>query len=124
MQACQYTSMFNLAARPVTLLAERRNTISVRVYERLREAIVTTEFKPGARISESDVAEALSVSRTPVREAFVRLFEESLIEVSPQTGTRVSLISAERVRQSVFVRSSIECAALRLHAEEPTPRRL
>jgi DNA-binding GntR family transcriptional regulator len=124
MQACQYTGMLDLAARPITLLSERRNTISARVYERLRTAIVTTEFKPGTRISEADAAEALSVSRTPVREAFVRLFEEGLIEVSPQTGTRVSLISPERVRQAIFVRSSIECAALRLHAQNPSSRQM
>jgi DNA-binding GntR family transcriptional regulator len=120
MEACQYAGMFDPMVRPVVLLSERRNTISTRVHARIHEAIVTTEFKPGTRISEADLAEALSVSRTPVREAFVRLFEEGLIEVSPQTGTRVSLINPERVRQAVFVRSSIECAALRQHAQAPT----
>jgi GntR family transcriptional regulator, rspAB operon transcriptional repressor len=111
--------MSMLAARPIAL-SERRNTISVRVYERLREAIVTTEFKPGARISEADLGQSLSVSRTPVREAFVRLFEEELIEISPQTGTRVSLIDPERVRQGIFVRSSVECAAIRTHYSTPS----
>ena len=123
-RACQYTGMSDLAARPIALLAERRNTISARVYDRLREAIVTSEFKPGTRISEADLAETLSVSRTPVREAFVRLFEEGLIEISPQTGTRVSLINPERVRQAVFVRTSIECTALRLHTQTPTERQI
>jgi DNA-binding GntR family transcriptional regulator len=112
--------MSALAARPIALAPERRNTVAARVYEELREAIVTAALKPGARVAEAELADTLAVSRTPVREAFVRLIEEGLIEVSPQTGTRVSLVGVERIRQAVFVRASLEGGAVRTPVAEPS----
>lgn len=111
--------MVAVATRPLSLVPERRNTVAARVYAELREAIVTTALKPGIRVAEADLADSLGVSRTPVREAFVRLVEEGLIEVSPQTGTRVCLVGVERIRQAVFVRTSLEGGALRSPAVEP-----
>jgi DNA-binding GntR family transcriptional regulator len=112
--------MVLLAARPIPAASERRNTVAARVYEAIREAIVTAALKPGARISEADLAESLAVSRTPIREAFVRLFEEGLIEISPQTGTCVSRVGVERVRQAIFVRASLEGGAARARAAVPS----
>jgi len=91
---------------------ERRNTISAKAYAELREAIITARILPGAGLAETDVAQAMGVSRTPVREAFARLFDEGLIEISPQTGTRVSLIDMTRVREAVFIRSTLESAVI------------
>jgi DNA-binding GntR family transcriptional regulator len=111
--------MVAFAARPIPLAPERRNTVAARVYAELREAIVTTALKPGQRVAEAELADSLGVSRTPVREAIVRLVEEGLIEVSPQTGTRISLVGLERIRQAVFVRASLEGGAVRRPAAEP-----
>lgn len=108
--------MLNLTSLTAADQPERRNTISAKALVELREAIVTARIKPGAGLSETDVAQAMNISRTPVREAFARLFEEGLIEISPQTGTRVSLIDMARVREATFIRSTLESAVI-AHAE-------
>lgn len=113
--------MLKLKAPLFADVNERRNTISARAYEELREAIITARLRPGAYISETDVAQSLGISRTPVREAFIRLFDEGLIEISPQTGTRVSLIDMRRVREAVFIRSTLESAVLASSDVKPEP---
>src|SRR3954469_10910625 len=97
----------------------RRNgaRAGVVVYDRLREAIVSTELQPGQLISEHELAEALGGSRTPVREAVARLRDDQLVEVVPQLGTYVSRISVSGVDDAQFLREALECSAVRLAAE-------
>jgi DNA-binding GntR family transcriptional regulator len=97
-------------------LVERATGGSARdqVYLALREAIVSAELEPGRRLSENELAERLGVSRTPVREALVRLRDERLVAIVPQLGTFVTLISTEGVADAAFVREALECAAIRL----------
>ena len=78
------------------------------VYQSLRNEIVTMELKPGTVISTQDIASKLDVSRTPVREAFIRLQGECLLEISPQKATVVSRIDYRRVRQERFIREALE----------------
>ncbi len=86
------------------------------VYAALREAIVSAELAPGRKLSENELAERLGVSRTPVREALVRLRDERLVAIVPQLGTFVTLISDDGVADAAFVREALECAAARLAA--------
>ncbi len=86
------------------------------VYAALREAIVSAELVPGRKLSENELAERLGVSRTPVREALVRLRDERLVAIVPQLGTFVTLISDDGVADAAFVREALECAAARLAA--------
>ena len=81
-------------------LSDRASGGSARdqVYAALREAIVSAELEPGRRLSENELAERLGVSRTPVREALVRLRDERLVAIVPQLGTFVTLISTARRR--------------------------
>jgi DNA-binding GntR family transcriptional regulator len=88
-----------------------------RVYTALREAIVSTELKPGRQLSENELADLLGVSRTPVREALVRLRDERLVAIVPQLGTFVTLISPQAVADAGFVREALECSAVRLAAD-------
>ncbi|MCM2477719.1 GntR family transcriptional regulator [Rhizobium sp. CG5] len=104
--------MLTFNAPSSTKLPARRNTISAGAYSALREAIITARILPGASLSETEVAQAMRISRTPVREAFTRLLDEGLIEISPQTGTRVCLIDMARVREAVFIRSTLESAVI------------
>lgn len=104
--------MLTFNAPSSTSMPVRRNTISANAYTELREAIITARILPGAGLSETEVSQAMGISRTPVREAFTRLFDEGLIEISPQTGTRVSLIDMARVREAVFIRSTLESAVI------------
>ncbi|MEA2304574.1 MAG: GntR family transcriptional regulator, rspAB operon transcriptional repressor [Solirubrobacteraceae bacterium] len=100
-------------------LSERTSGASARerVYAVLREAIVSAELEPGRRLSENELGERLGVSRTPIREALVRLRDERLIVIAPQLGTFVTLISTGGVGDAHFIREALECSAIRLAAE-------
>lgn len=88
-----------------------RERISDRVYAELAAAIRDLRIPPGASLSETDLAERLHVSRTPLREAIARLVETGLVTVVPQVGTRVEPIRLHDVEQAQFVRESLEMAA-------------
>lgn len=90
------------------------------VFQHLRDKIVRGEWVPGRRLSENEVARSLGVSRTPVREAFIRLRQESLIRVYPQSGTVVSPIDLAEVADSQFLRETLECRTAALAAEACT----
>jgi GntR family transcriptional regulator, rspAB operon transcriptional repressor len=82
------------------------------VYLTLREEIVSARLAPGLRLSESELAAELGVSRTPIREALARLRDERLVAIVPQLGTFATLISPQAVADAEFVREALECAAI------------
>ena len=84
------------------------------VYLQLKEQILTLTLLPGSALSELDMAAAFQVSRTPVRESFVRLAQEGLVQVLPQRGTFVSLIDADHALEARFMREQLERAVARL----------
>ena len=77
-------------------------------YRLLRYNIMSLQILPGAAINEGELAELLNVSRTPIREAVLMLKDESLIEVYPQSGSKVSLIDVDILKEGFFLRSTIE----------------
>nr|WP_269748801.1 GntR family transcriptional regulator [Lysinibacillus timonensis] len=87
------------------------------MYETLKDKIIKLELKPGQIVSEKEISELLNVSRTPVREAFVRLAQEELLEVYPQRGTFISLIDLDYVEEVRFIRELLERASAKLAAE-------
>lgn len=97
----------SLASRSLTPSSTRDQ-----VYALLREAIVAAEFEPGRRLSENELAARIGVSRTPVREALIRLEDERLVAIVPQLGTFVTLISPGAVADAAFVREALECGAI------------
>lgn len=104
----------------IALTDRARGGTRQRVYDALRDVLVAGRLEPGRRLSENELAEALGVSRTPVREALVRLGDDRLVEIVPQLGTFVSKISIGAVADAQFVREALECAAIRLTAERAT----
>ena len=92
--------------------------VGPQVYRILREQIIQAELVPGARISEAEIARSLSISRQPVREAFIKLAEEGLVQVLPQRGTYVTRISTASVMDVRFVREAIEADIVRQVAGE------
>jgi len=90
-----------------------RAAISPQIYERLRRAITTLELAPSESVSEKDLAQKLGVSRTPVREALIRLADEGLIDVLPQRGTFVAPIRLQDVEDAQFIREALEVAVVR-----------
>lgn len=88
-------------------------TMAMRLVQALRDDIVTLVLKPGDAISESDIATKYGVSRQPVREAFIRLSQQGLLLIRPKRATVVKKISPDGVRQSRFIRESIEVETIR-----------
>lgn len=100
---------------------EQSSAVGPQLYRLLRDRIVRGDLAPGARISESEIAASYKVSRQPVREAFIKLAEESLVEVRPQRGTYVRRISVPAVMTARFVREAVEADIVREAACRMTP---
>lgn len=83
----------------------------------LRLNILNLNLKPGEYISENEIASLLQTSRTPIREAFIKLSQEQLIEIYPQKGTCVSKINLDYVEEGRFTRVTLEKALARLICE-------
>jgi DNA-binding GntR family transcriptional regulator len=92
------------------------------VYSVLRQSIMNLNLTPASEISETEIAQKFNVSRTPVREAFIRLAKEGLIQVVPQKKTQVSPIDFGRVEQEFFLRESLEIAVLELFLKKCCPQ--
>jgi len=98
---------------PAGRLLQPRETTSRQIQQRLRAEILTCVLRPGDVMQERDLATAFGVSRTPVREAFLRLADEGLIEMRPQSGTYIALLDAVAIREALFIRAAVETAAIR-----------
>lgn len=77
-------------------------------YRVLRDNIMKLQLLPGTTINEGELAEQFGISRTPVHEAVIMLKEELLVEVYPQSGSKVSLIQLDILKEGHFLRSLIE----------------
>ena len=93
------------------------------VAERLREAIVKGDLKLGEQVSEAQLAQRMGVSKTPVREALLRLKSEGLVEIHPQRGTFVFTLSPQQLSHLLQFRAMVETEALR-EAMQSHPREL
>lgn len=95
------------------------------VYKELKKQIILLEQKPGQVIREKEVMEAFEVSRTPVREALMRLEMDGLVRIIPNAGTFVEDISFQNLKDVFEVRSHFlrlvgRLAATRISNEEIT----
>jgi DNA-binding GntR family transcriptional regulator len=86
--------------------------LAVQVFETVREEIVSGALPPNTQLSEAELSERLGVSRTPVREALIKLSEDGLVRVVPQVGSFVAPISIDSVREAQFIRENLECALI------------
>lgn len=94
------------------------------VFETLREAIISGKLKPGQRLMEVQVAEALGVSRTPVREAIRMLELEGFVVMMPRKGAYVADISIKDITSVFEIRRALEGLAAELAAERASPEHL
>ena len=101
-------------------LHERRRGASGTVFAWLRQEILSGRMRPGQALSENEIAQRLGVSRTPVREAIIRLESEGLLAVRPQVGTTVAPIDVDAVADVQFLREAIECRTVALAAQRVT----
>lgn len=96
---------------------DRTGQVGPQLLRALRGMIVRNQLIPGTRLSEKDIADRFGVSRQPVREVFIKLAEEGLLEVRPQRGTFVVKISIDAVLDARFVREAVEADVVKLCAE-------
>ena len=99
-------------------------TIADAIHQRLRNSIVTLALAPGQPISEQDLAAVEGVSRTPVREAILRLAKERLVEVVPKSGTYVARIPISALLEAIVVRRALEGITTRAAASQATPNHI
>jgi DNA-binding GntR family transcriptional regulator len=99
---------------------QRPHSVREAAYAHLRGAILAGSLPPGARISEPGLAQELGISRTPVREALQRLSQEGLVELLPNKGARVRVLSASEVREVYDLRALLEGEAAALAARNAT----
>ncbi len=95
---------------------------SQRAYEQLRDEIVRWEFQPGAHLNEVRLAERLSVSRTPLREAVQRLARDGLVTITPGRGALVAQLALQDVVHLFQMREALEPYAARLCARNSDRR--
>ncbi len=86
-------------------------------YAAIRQRILDNVYPPGHQALEADLASALAISRTPVREALIRLAHEGLVEVIPRHGMRVLPVSPSDMREIYVVLTALESAAADLLAQ-------
>jgi len=90
------------------------NYITDQIYDYLMERIQSGVFDFGDRLVETQVAESLNISRTPVREAFRRLEQDGIVERLPQGGLRVTPIDSDTIHEISRIRSLLEAYAVEL----------
>jgi DNA-binding GntR family transcriptional regulator len=94
---------------------------TARVHAGLREAIVQLDLKPGEFLDKQAIAARMGVSRFPVGEAMNRLAAEGLVDIIPQSGSRVALIKISDTRENMFLRRALEVETVRRLAATASP---
>jgi DNA-binding GntR family transcriptional regulator len=102
--------------------SEKRQSYTSQAYEELRRRILENELPANAQYLEQELAEELGVSRTPVREALIRLADERLVEIRPRHGVRVLPISIADMREIYELLTELEALAARRVAEKTLSR--
>ncbi|MEM6634702.1 MAG: GntR family transcriptional regulator [Pseudomonadota bacterium] len=109
------------------MLNDQSGPLAERVYTAVKSAIMGLDFPPGAVIRKSALCDRLGTSRSPVADALAKLSIEGLVDIVPQSGTRVSRLSMASVRADAFLREALEVAAARhaaLHRTDDVVTRL
>src|SRR5882757_6459176 len=98
----------------------RAATAASKIYSDLRAQLVSLQRRPGEAVSEAEIALSYGVSRTPVREAILKLSDEGLLEIFPQSGIFVSRIPIAALPEAIIIRKALEATTAQLAAERAT----
>lgn len=91
---------------------EPRENVRAYVYRLLYHNIMAVRLTPGTAVSEQEVSSYLDISRTPVREAFIHLGQDHLLDIFPQRGTFVARLHTQMIREARFMRVVMEEAVM------------
>ncbi len=103
--------MSAVLARPRTESGPNRLSSAERAYRALKKLILGNELPAGSQLLEQEAAQRLGMSRTPVREAMIRLEKDGMVEVRPRHGMRVLPVSPDDMRDIYQVLTALESAA-------------
>lgn len=106
--------------RTLRSLEIHRSSLADQAYAKLREAIVTGDLKPGERLVERQLGLQMGASRTPLREAMIRLVHEGMLTALPSGGLVVGSIDEHEARDLYDIRLALEGYTARLAAERAT----
>jgi len=97
--------------------------LATQIYRILNDQIVALRLRPGQLVSEKEIADVLKASKTPVREALIRLEIDGLVEIVPKSGTYVTAIRINKYIEACFTRLQLEIGAVKraaTHSNDPT----
>ena len=97
-------------------LTRNRTRLADDVYEQILSAILSGEIVPGERLIQENIASQIDVSRTPVREAFLRLEREGVLETAGRGGFQIRNITEQEIQELYLAREAVEGFAAKLLA--------
>ncbi|WP_340118542.1 GntR family transcriptional regulator [Pelagibius sp. 7325] len=100
-----------LQATPFAI--DRKRLAAQQIYDDLRERIIGLDLKPGTGLSRPALTEFYRVSQTPIRDAILKLEQEGLVEIYPQSKTLVARIDVADAKETQFLRTAIELEVAR-----------
>lgn len=114
------------AGDKMNLKGNKINRVSMRnnAYEIIKDAIISGELKPEMKIKDKELSEQLGISRTPIREAMLRLEDEGFIVSKPNSFTMVAPINITEVKETYSIVIALESLALQEAFIHTTPSQL
>lgn len=106
-------------SEPRVGLEPLRQAAAAQIYASLRAEIIALRLEPGRVVDRGALQAAFGRSSTPIRDALMRLGDEGLVDIVPQSATRVSLIDIEKAREAHFLRRAVEIEAVKAVCEAP-----
>lgn len=101
-----------------TSFVPRRTNLGQQVYQHLLDQIYMMEIEPGTQLGIGEIAEQMGVSRSPVRDAFLRLMAEGVLDLLPSGGYRVIQFTRSYIDDVFVMRHALELTAVRLSIEK------
>jgi DNA-binding GntR family transcriptional regulator len=95
-----------------------------KIYNELKKRIIFARYKPGTALDEREICQEFHISRTPYREALMRLEAEDLVEIKPKTGVIVRPIDFNSIKDTFEMRTILESVASRMAFKRIQPRHL
>lgn len=90
---------------------------NIQIYKELKRRVIEMEYKPGDPINEKQLIEEFGVSRTPIREAILKLSQQGLLDLKPRVGTFVTQVDLQSVKYAYEVKKNLEGLAAELAAQ-------
>ncbi|MGI6096523.1 MAG: GntR family transcriptional regulator [Dethiobacteria bacterium] len=90
------------------------------IYNEIKRRIIELEYQPGQLLNEKKLTEEFKVSRTPIREALLKLSQKKLVEIVPRVGTIVAQVDIKQIKYIYEVKKNLEALAAELAAQRAT----